>query len=186
MVNILLLKFPAVRTRNTKIQGVWMMVSHLILDITKCQRQSQSSIWDVWFTAAALQGLLQRVGGGFNWLWVEINNKVHSFRVKNTQFVFMKVRTLAKIQVLSYLQVSGMWHGKIFLCEIWGMGAFLEEKLKILHVLLHHNDIICTLESAFGNHIFLNGNTIETQLGSFCLSLPDCFDFPKGMLIFPV
>lgn len=96
----------------------------------------------------------------------------------------MKVQTLTKIQVLSYLKV--MWHGKIFFCEIWGLGAFLEEKLKILHVLLHHYNIICTLESAFGNHIFLNGNAIETQLGSFYLSLPDGFDFPQGMLIFPI
>lgn len=78
MVNTPLLKFLAVRTKNIKRQGVWMMV----LDITKCQRQSQSNTWDVWFTAAAWPS--QRVGGGFNWLWVEMNNKVHSCRVKTS------------------------------------------------------------------------------------------------------
>lgn len=85
MVNILLLKFPAVRTRNTKRQGLWMMVSHLVLDTTKCQRQSQSNTWDVWFPAAARQVLwpLWRVGDGFNLLWVEIYNKVCSFKAKN-------------------------------------------------------------------------------------------------------
>lgn len=38
----------------------------------------------------------------------------------------MEVWTLTKIQVLSYMKV--MQHGKIFFCEIWGLGAFLEEK----------------------------------------------------------
>lgn len=52
----------------------------------KVPRQSQSNTWGVWFTAAAWQGLWPswKVRGGFNWLCLEINKKVHSFKVKNT------------------------------------------------------------------------------------------------------
>lgn len=82
---------------------------------------------------------------------------------------------VTKIQVLSYLKV--MQHGKIIFWEIWGLWAFLEEK-KNLYVLLSHCNIICSLESAFGSHIFLDGNPTERQLRSFCLALPDFFDFP--------
>lgn len=42
----------------------------------------------------------------------------------------MEVWILTEIQVLSYSKE--IQYGKIFFCEIWGLGAFLEEKfLKI-------------------------------------------------------